>query len=464
MIEIVKIAHPLREITLEYDRSKPETECEKELIAMHLRKHDYVFEIVKEQQRIAYNKLELVDILEVEMKRFTKTEADIDALFNEVKFYFSATGNEDLMHETIEKIQAIGVRINEEHINIIAPIQVQFSDLGTIINAVHEKLEAGDGVDFYEYSAKNIEVSQNWETVSLDIIKIDDEMEAIKEKWRNAYKELEKKDDLFIRYASYNERLSITYEKLAESTNMLIDYLDKDRLFDCSISESFANGTGDESKRPIYFLQPGERKVKLLKQSLGMGIVNGIKVLRFDTTVENVRNTEPGGISELLIVLQHYPKLLEYLIFSCRVDIKTEYGAILDDLQWKGDPIAMEWYSKLRNFPASLFFFEDNEARAYILMGDIKFEDKEIAEKGDGVALSGDKLEEVCNRLYNICYFFFVFCHNTGFDPSNHIDDLLTHIGLPVTMEFVKKGFEEDLKKGIKLSIDSQETVNEEND
>ena len=202
MIEIVKIAHPLREITLEYDRSKPETTIEKELIAMHLRKHDYVFEIVKEQQRIAYNKLELLDILEIEIKRFTKTEADIDALYNEVKFYFSEKGNEDLMRETIERIQAIGVRINEEHETFIDPIQEQFSDLATTIDAVHEKLEAGDDVYFDEYSAKNIEVSQNWETVSLDIIKIDDEEEAINEIWQNAYEELEKKDDYFILYNS----------------------------------------------------------------------------------------------------------------------------------------------------------------------------------------------------------------------------------------------------------------------
>ena len=462
MIEIVKIAHPLREITLEYDRSKPETTIEKELIAMHLRKHDYVFEIVKEQQRIAYNKLELLDILEIEIKRFTKTEADIDALYNEVKFYFSEKGNEDLMRETIERIQAIGVRINEEHETFIDPIQEQFSDLATTIDAVHEKLEAGDDVYFDEYSAKNIEVSQNWEKVSLDIIKIDDEEEAINEIWQNAYEELEKKDDFFILYNSYNIRLSSAYAKLAESTNMSIDYLDEEGIFDCSISESYANGTGDESKKPFYFIQPSDPKVKALKSNFGMGIVCGVKVIRFQTTVEKVRNTQPGGISDMLIVLQHYPKLLERLILSCKVDIKNEYGVNLKDMQWKGDPVAMEWYSKLRNFPASLFFFDDNEARAYILMGDMKFEKKDIGEAGDKVALSGENLEEVCNRLYNICHFFFVFCHNTGFDPTDQIDDVLTHIGLPITVEQVKKGFLENLKKGIIISVTANETENME--
>ena len=49
MIEVVKIAHLLREITLEYDRSKPETDRERKLIAMYLQKHDYVYEIVKNQ-------------------------------------------------------------------------------------------------------------------------------------------------------------------------------------------------------------------------------------------------------------------------------------------------------------------------------------------------------------------------------------------------------------------------------
>ena len=112
----------------------------------------------------------------------------------------------------------------------------------------------------------------------------------------------------------------------------------------------------------------------------------------------------------------------------------------------------MNWYNKLDSMPFALFFFEDHDARAYILMGDL-FADNRFEGDGERVTIQGELLQEVMNRLFHTCYFFMVFCHNTGFEPRAYIEAILADFDFPLTYEQIEERFKEDLAQGIYLRM-----------
>ena len=452
MIEVVKIAHPLREITLEYERDKPELQCEKELIAMHLLKHDYLWKIKQEQDKLLYELGELQDELDAENKRFTENEAEMLQLYNEISFYAGDRKHEELVEEAKDRYLKLQERIVEEHKLLIAPFQEKTQVLSEAFCDLERRYNGEDGVDFHEYSKKNIEVCEHWETCSLDIVKYDDEEEALKEQWHKIFAGTNVYGEFNKGYGAYNERLRATYELSDKIKETLTNYLDKENILNSSLSESYANGTGDMTKRPFYFIPPEDPQIKQFKLGWGPAMSAGVKQLTFNITIDLVRNYDTSNITDQLALLQHFPVLMEKLVFSCAINIINVDGTTLREEEWKGDPIAMEWYSKLQKLPCSLFFFESMDARAYILMGDIKFDKSIVSEKGDSIGLSGEMLEEVCSRLYNACQFFLIFCHNTGFDPSPYIDAILADTGLPISLEQVLDGFKESLKGEIRVA------------
>ena len=85
-------------------------------------------------------------------------------------------------------------------------------------------------------------------------------------------------------------------------------------------------------------------------------------------------------------------------------------------------------------------------------MGDLLADDKFVRE-GDRVKIEGELLQEVRNRLFNACYFFMVYCHNTGFDPTAYIEAILADFDFHITYEQVKEKFELDLAVGIHIQL-----------
>lgn len=55
------------------------------------------------------------------------------------------------------------------------------------------------------------------------------------------------------------------------------------------------------------------------------------------------------------------------------------------------------------------------------------------------------------NRLFNACWFFHPYCHNTGYDPKAYIEALLAEFDISITYEQVRQQYEEDVTKGIQL-------------
>jgi hypothetical protein len=81
-------------------------------------------------------------------------------------------------------------------------------------------------------------------------------------------------------------------------------------------------------------------------------------------------------------------------------------------------------------------------------MGDLVAEGK-CTPMGNRLKLEGAIALEIFNRLFNCCWFFHLFCHNTGYDPKTYIEALLAEFDSPVTYDMVRKKCEEDVALGI---------------
>ena len=160
----------------------------------------------------------------------------------------------------------------------------------------------------------------------------------------------------------------------------------------------------------------------------------------------------PGNIEHLIFCLQHFPKLIEKLIFSLDIRFEENDGIEIPKDAWRGREPYIKFLSVLNRMPCSVFFFSDRDVRSYILLGSLISEQKGIQVDEKTMAFEGENLEELCNRVYTACWFMMVYCHNTGFDPKTYIETLLDELDLPmVTYEMVKENFEADLIKGIHI-------------
>ena len=341
-------------------------------------------------------------------------------------------------------------RMIEEHNTIIAPLQAKSKVAGIATYDLTNKFKEDNGnfgVNADVYDSINVELSKNSVSSSLQFKQYNEEKEALQKMVTEMWQGQEILKDYALKYEPYNNRIKATYALSQEIKSQLTNFHDRDDILNCSISESYANGTGDVKKKPFYIIPPGDPKIKGAKLSYGAGMSpEGIPQITFNVSVQDVRNLNANGIVEQLALLQHFPALLEKFVFTCATNVTMEDGTILKIEQLRGDSLAMKWYSKFRYLKCSMFFFESRDVRAYIQIGDMKFEKADV--QSDRIGLTGDNLQEVCQRLYDACYFFMVFCHNTGFDPIPYIDSILAESGLPIPLEEVIADFNEDLANG----------------
>ena len=208
-------------------------------------------------------------------------------------------------------------------------------------------------------------------------------------------------------------------------------------------------------------MECADETVKTFVHEYGVLAASNVKTVVISVDKGVIDQGNNTMICELLSGLQHYPKLIEKMIFAIRIDIIDTDGMVLPEEQWKGFAPPMKWYQRLSYLPVALFFFEDHDARAFILMGDLLADDKFVRE-GDRVKIEGELLQEVRNRLFNACYFFMVYCHNTGFDPTAYIEAILADFDFHITYEQVKEKFELDLAVGIHIQLERKTEEDQE--
>jgi hypothetical protein len=448
-----KIEHPLRTISFDWDEKKPEMPFEKELVNAYVKLHDELYSVDRKGSKVVYDFKEIEEDVPMLAKHFSPLKEKIKGFLEEL-LLVKANNNAALLKDEgfANRIEAYDKQINQFHEEIylvisekVVAIEEDYKIFDADSDALNEKVEA------FDEGIREM-LDDNHENSSIDLCSFDND----EEEFKGAIDKLQE-------YVAFKEKFIDEYNKVANNINawyaegarlqVLINEIRDDQgLLDSTISDSYANGTGEASKKPVYFMEPTDETVKGFKKQFGAIAASEVKTVVISVDVDVIEQGNNVMICELLAGLQHYPRLIEKLIFAIRIDIVDHDGLVLPEDQWKGLPPPMSWYHKLGSMPFALFFFEDHDARAYILMGDL-FAGNRFEGDGERVTIQGELLQEVTNRLFGACYFFMIFCHNTGFEPRPYIEAILADFDLPITYEQVKERFEEDLVKGIHLRM-----------
>ncbi len=445
------IKHPLKNILLQYDETKLETDAEKKLIAAYIIDHDNYYPLMTPCSKLIYEYKEQGYKAEDILKKLIPITNSIDKILEEAVGLMELNKAEILSFHTIQS--EYFSTINDFHVANIDPLADEQNKLDNVYFDIEEKSENLQKEDSEFDKLESICWSNNeFETYSMDIMSFSDDTEKFSEaidKIHLLYSERNKEIKL---YNAVMENTSIAYEKIKEIKKLINQGLDDTGDWNSSVSDSFAAGTGDETKKPFYLLSPDDIKVAEFKTNYGLLAHSTSKFLNISISEDVLGSLNTGHIEHLIICLQHFPKLIEKMAFSLDILFEDAEGITLPKETWLGHEPYIQFLSVLDRLPCAVFFFSDRDVRTYILMGSLIREINDKKFENNTILFEGGNLEALCNRVYTACWFMLVFCYNTGFDPKEIIETFLDELELePITYEMVKKIFDEDLIKGIHI-------------
>ena len=168
-----------------------------------------------------------------------------------------------------------------------------------------------------------------------------------------------------------------------------------------------------------------------------------------------VDEMEVGMLQQLILVSEHYPQVIEKLLFAINLQFEQIEGSelFIHELDWKKDRSYYRWFRKLNNLPFLFCFLEDHDSRLYALAGDFladgKVNVKHVpGEKQSTLEFSGQPLQILFNRIFGGCTLLMHFCTHCEFDVLPYIEALLADFDTPFDAKEVKKRFDKEVKKG----------------
>ncbi|QQS28667.1 MAG: hypothetical protein IPM47_17740 [Sphingobacteriales bacterium] len=442
--------HSLRTITLKYDDSIPESDFERELIERYLEMHTKIEEYNKESARITFLHSELADLIHEGSRKFKLIDETISQFLKKAEAIAEVSDNLFFLRELDESMQNYHVNISDFHDNILQQIRNDYDenwDEYLKLIELDEKLTN----DYDEYSKFRNPLYVTDPQWSLDLVSYDRD----EQKMLGSISRLEK-------FLPFHRKIKSDYEEFVQTVNtaysnwqttrkIMSEAYDSNNLLDCSQSLSYANGTGDPKKRPIYMIPPGSPQIEEFKTNYGL-LANPTKnSLTISVDMETVKSEDIYMIQEFILCLQHFPKLIEKFVFSINIQFLNHDDIPMKDEDWKGVSYPMKWFSLMQQLPCSIFFIQDPDARGYILLGDIMTSDEEFERTENEIKLEGKLLEKVCNRLFHSCFLFLLYCHNSGFNPQPYIEALIADFDLPITYKHVHQEYLKAVKQGIKI-------------
>ena len=448
-----KIEHQLRTISFDYDETKAEMPFEKELLEAYIKLHDDLYAVDRKGSKLIYDYKEVEEELAIVDKTFAPLEVKINGFLEELLLAKENKNVSFLMDEGFQyRLSTYDKEINYFHDNLYKPMADKVHEIENdykVFDADSVTLNANFEIYEEGLAAK---LNENYNDCAIDLCTYDEDEQEFRGGLDKLWEYETFKNTFIDKYNQIANHVNDVYAEGMKLQVLINELRDDEGLLDGSISDSYQNGTGDASKKPIYFVESTDETVKEFVNKYGAIAASDVKTVVISVDMEVIEQGNNVMICELLAGLQHYPKLIEKLIFAIQIDILDHDGLVLPEDQWKGYPPPMNWYHKLSSMPFALFFFEDHDARAYILMGDL-FADNRFEGDGERITIQGELLQVVTNRLFNTCYFFMVFCHNTGFEPRAYIEAILADFDFPLTYEQVKEKFEEDLAIGIHMRM-----------
>ncbi len=446
------IPHTLRTITLEYDDTKQESEFEKELLEKYLDLHTKVEAQRNDLARMYFEYTEMDDRILYCLKAFKPINETLGNFLKEAEAIAKAniSDNLELLRDLDERMSDYHDNITLFHDNIFKVVIEEYSKLwDEYLKLMKDDDDMTEVFEqYFEFRRPLFEEYDKW---SLDLGSYDkDEQELLGENPKfTDFLKLHSEVDM--NYETLHLTVKEGYALWDEARKTISEAYDKENLLDCSQSLSYAQGTGDPKKSPLYLLPPGSPQVTAFSTQYGMIANSYYRTLTISVPMDVVKSGDVHTIQEIVLSLQHYPKLIEKWIFSIDVQFLNRNDIPMQDLDWKGVSFPMLWFNTMLKLPCTIFFIKDPDARSYILMGDILASNHGLETTDTAIRLEGDVLEELCNRLFNACFAFLLYCHNTGFDPQIYIEALLADFDLPITYEQVHSHYLDAIAKGIRV-------------
>lgn len=214
---------------------------------------------------------------------------------------------------------------------------------------------------------------------------------------------------------------------------------------------------------PVYLVKPGDPLLAAWKENMDMFGKKEFTNMVIEVPPDAIKGPDVQMMQELVMVMQHYPVIAEKFLFSVTFSFPEIEGSDLYFPQqaWKNDPAVQHWFFKMNSLPNTVFFINDSECRMFCIGGDLIAANKvPVVKKESGssfMEFSGEQVQILAERLFTSCWFMMLYCHKTGFDPSDYIETLLAEFDLPVSFEEVKEKYEEDVEKGIQLRAQSSD-------
>lgn len=215
---------------------------------------------------------------------------------------------------------------------------------------------------------------------------------------------------------------------------------------------------------PIYIIDESNPIVRQWEHALSIFGKPENHTLKLNIFEGLVDLKSVGMIHQMIAALQHYPQLIEKMIFAIDFNFAEVENCelFIPPHCWKSDPKYYAWFAELNTLPVVLFFINDEDARYYALMGDMivngeieinHFKDKIRSE----LKLQGRAWHKFLNRVFQSCLMMLLYCHNTGFNPERYIQSILADLDVSELWDDIFNKYQSDAEKYRRLISKSSE-------
>lgn len=179
--------------------------------------------------------------------------------------------------------------------------------------------------------------------------------------------------------------------------------------------------------------------------------------LVLSTDPEVVKSLDADIIIEIIAVAEHFPIVLNKLLFGIEVSFRQTAGSevYLSDREWKASKIHYRWFRQIcESLPFAFFFLQDYEARFYSMTGDFLYEGNVDVREEEGrsrplIGFSEEQSEMILYRVFYGCVYFMHYCSGTEIDPQPAIEATIAEFDMNFTFEQVKQEFREQKDQGM---------------
>jgi hypothetical protein len=206
---------------------------------------------------------------------------------------------------------------------------------------------------------------------------------------------------------------------------------------------------------PMYLMPVNDPHIEANRELYAMMAEAENHTLRMQVDVADVEEGSCGQIQTLMMALQHYPHLIEKMIFSFVFDFVEDEktGIVLPEEVWKQEPVFYQWFQRMMGLPFAWFFIADEDARYYALMADMIVSgelDSVVDERSGltGFSFTEAQGQEIVRRVWGSCLNMLQFCYGSGFDPQAYIEGMMALLGVQFTYEELLAEFETFRLKG----------------